>query len=48
MKKQLDLKSLLESKMEQITPTEVTKTAIENAEQTIPKNLMFDAESTDI
>ncbi len=49
MNKQLDLKSLLQSKMGNIdiTPIEVNKKAIEKAEISIPHNLMFDAESTE-
>ena len=46
MKQPLDLKAFLENKLQQITPTEEAKTAITNAEQTIPKNLMLDAESS--
>lgn len=45
--KQIDLKALLESKMGSITPVEEVQTAIEKAERSIPKNLMFDAESTE-
>ena len=49
MNKQLDLKSLLQSKMGSmdITPIEVNQKAIEKAEMSIPHNLMFDAESTE-
>lgn len=49
MNKQLDLKSLLQSKMGNmdISPIEVNKKAIERAEISIPHNLMFDAESTE-
>lgn len=47
MGKQIDLKALLESKMGSIEPAEGAKTAIERAEMNIPKNLMFDAESTE-
>lgn len=47
MSKQLDLKALLESKMGAIQPLESNKTAIEQAEISVPHNLMFDAESTD-
>ena len=47
MNKQLDLKALLESKMGSIEPAEGAKTAIERAEMNVPKNLMFDAESTE-
>ena len=46
MSKQIDLKALLESRMENIEPTESSKMAIERAEMNIPHNLMFDAEST--
>lgn len=47
MTKQMDLKALLESKMGSITPMEETQTAIERAEAVVPKNLMFDSESTE-
>ena len=49
MNKQLDLKSLLQSKMGSmdITSVEVNQKAIERAEKAIPHNLMFDAESTE-
>ena len=47
MGKQIDLKALLESKMGNIEPMEGSKTAIEQAEMSIPRNLMFDAESTE-
>ena len=47
MTKQMDLKALLESKMGSITPMEETQTAIERAETVVPKNLMFDSESTE-
>lgn len=47
MGKQIDLKALLESKMGSIEPAEGAKTAIERAEMNVPKNLMFDAESTE-
>ena len=47
MAKQLDLKALLESKMGNIEPEESSKMAVEQAEVSIPKNLMFDAESTE-
>lgn len=47
MNKQLDLKALLEAKMGAIQPVESNKTAIEQAEISIPHNLMFDAESTE-
>ncbi len=49
MNKQLDLKSLLQSKMGNIdiTPIEVNQKAIKEAELNIPHNLMFDIESTE-
>ena len=47
MGKQIDLKSLLESKMGNIEPVEGSKIAIERAEMNVPHNLMFDAESTE-
>ena len=47
MTKQMDLKALLESKMGSITPMEEAQTAIERAEAVVPKNLMFDSESTE-
>ena len=47
MTKQMDLKALLERKMGSITPMEETQTAIERAEAVVPKNLMFDSESTE-
>ena len=47
MGKQIDLKALLESRMENIEPTESSKKAIERAEMNVPHNLMFDAESTE-
>ena len=47
MTKQMDLKALLESKMGSITPMEEAQTAIERAETVVPKNLMFDSESTE-
>ena len=47
MSKQIDLKALLESKMGNIQPVEETRTAIEAVERSVPKNLMFDAESTE-
>ena len=47
MTKQIDLKALLESKTGAIEPVEGAQKAIERAERTIPKNLMFDAESTE-
>ena len=47
MTKQMDLKALLESKMGSITPMKEAQTAIERAEAVVPKNLMFDSESTE-
>ena len=47
MAKQIDLKALLESKVGNIEPEKGVKTAIEKAEISIPKNLMFDAESSE-
>jgi hypothetical protein len=47
MNKKIDLKALLESKMGEIEPAEDSRAAIEGAEMSIPKNLMFDAESTE-
>ena len=43
----MDLKALLESKMGNIKPIEVAQTAIEHVEAIVPKNLMFDSESTE-
>lgn len=47
MNKKIDLKALLESKMGEIEPAEDSRTAIEGAEMSIPKNLMLDVESTE-
>ncbi len=47
MTKQMDLKALLESKMGDIKPVEDAQSAIERAEISIPKNLMFDSESSE-
>lgn len=47
MGRQINLKELLESKIADIEPTESTKSMIERVEMTVPKNLMFDAESTE-
>lgn len=47
MKKEIDLRALLESKMGKIEPSESTRNAIEHVEMHVPKNLMFDAESTE-
>ncbi len=44
--RQVDLKALLESRMENIEPAEGSRASIESAEMHIPKNLMYDAEST--
>lgn len=44
MTKQIDLKALLESKMGDIQPMKEAQEAIEKVENSIPKNLMFDAE----
>ena len=45
--RQVDLKALLESRMGNIEPAEGSRASIENAEMHIPKNLMYDAESTE-
>jgi len=45
--KQIDLKALLEKKMEAIEPVPAAQTAIQQAELSIPKNLMYSAESTE-
>lgn len=45
MKKQLDLKALLENKLGTIKPT-VDSNTIEHIEKTVPHNLMFNLEST--
>lgn len=45
MSKKIDLRALLESKMGEIEPAEDSRTAIESTEMSVPKNLMFDAES---
>jgi hypothetical protein len=47
MGKQMDLKALLESKMGSIEPEKGSKTSIEAANMSVPRNLMFDAESTE-
>ena len=47
MSKQIDLRTLLESKVGSVEPTEASKIAIERAEMNVPHNLMFDAESTE-
>ena len=47
MSKQLDLKALLESKMGNIEPLESSRITIERAEMSVPRNLMFEAESTE-
>lgn len=46
MNKKIDLKALLESKMGEIEPAEDFREVIEGAEMSIPKNLMFDSESS--
>lgn len=45
--RQIDLKALLESRMEGIEPQEDYRAAIASSEMRIPKNLMYDAESTE-
>lgn len=47
MGKQIDLKALLESRMGKIEPPEGSRAAIEGVEMSVPKNLMFDAESSE-
>lgn len=47
MSKEINLKELLETKMEDIQPIEEVKATIEAVNKTVPKNLMFDAESTE-
>ena len=47
MSKQIDLKTLLETKMGNITPSVDAQKSIEQANLAVPKNLMFDAESTE-
>lgn len=47
MSKQIDLKALLESRMGKIEPAEGSRAAIEGVEMSVPKNLMFDAESSE-
>lgn len=47
MKKQLDLRALLEDKVGAIEPDHVVMNSIETAERAVPKNLMYDAESTE-
>ena len=47
MAKQMDLKALLESKLSDIKPAEDTQESIETVENAVPKNLMFDAESSE-
>lgn len=46
-KNTIDLKALLESKMGNIEPMKEAQTAIEAVSKSVPKNLMFDAESTE-
>ena len=45
--KQIDLKALLTQKMGAIEPVPAVQPAIQNAERSIPKNLMYSAESTE-
>ena len=45
--KQIDLKALLTQKMGAIEPVPAVQSAIQNAERSIPKNLMYSAESTE-
>ncbi|MBR1741145.1 MAG: hypothetical protein IJ733_04620 [Lachnospiraceae bacterium] len=45
--KQIDLKALLAQRTAGIVPAENAQEVIETAEQSIPKNLMFDAEATE-
>lgn len=45
--KQIDLKALLEQKMGTIEPVPTVQSAIQRAERSIPKNLMYSAESTE-
>lgn len=47
MKKEIDLRALLESKIGKIEPSEASRMAIEQIEMHVPKNLMFDAESAE-
>lgn len=47
MSKQIDLKELLESKMDDLEPLQESQQVIERAETVIPKNLMYDLESTE-
>lgn len=47
MKQTIDLKALLEKKMDALEPVEAAQTAIERAEASVPKNLMYSAESGD-
>ena len=48
MSKTIDLKALLESKMGAVQPITEAQKAIERAEKSIPRNLMYSAEATDI
>ena len=48
MNKTIDLKALLESKMGAVQPVPEAEKAIERAEVSIPRNLLFSAEATDI
>lgn len=45
-KNTIDLKALLESKMGNIEPMKEAQSVIEAVEKSVPKNLMFDSEST--
>lgn len=45
--KKIDLKALLAEKTEGIVPSSTAHETMEIAEKRIPKNLMFDAESTE-
>lgn len=45
--KQIDLKALLEQKMGTVEPVPAVQAAIQRAERSIPKNLMYSAESTE-
>jgi hypothetical protein len=47
MKKQMDLKALLESKMGNIQPIAEVQQSIDAVERNIPRNLMFSGESTE-
>ena len=47
MSKTIDLKALLESKMKAVEPAQDAQKAIELAEVSVPRNLMYDAESSE-